>query len=56
MLNVILAGDHLHGKKLFAWVSLVMSWMASFVLSFSHDISWMRSGTLLSQPTLEIMG
>ena len=32
MLNV--AGDHLYGKKLFTWLSLVMSLMVSFVLSF----------------------
>ena len=30
-----LAGDHLYGKLLFTWLSLVMSIMVSFVLSFS---------------------
>ena len=34
MLNVTLAGDQLYGKYLFIWLSLVMSLMASFVLSF----------------------
>ena len=28
--NVKLAGDHLYGNKLFTWLSLVMSLMASF--------------------------
>ena len=30
----ILAGGHLYGKQLFTWLSLVVSLMASFVLSF----------------------
>ena len=30
MLNVRLAGDHLYGKLLFTWLSLVMSMMVSF--------------------------
>ena len=30
MLNVRLAGDHLYGKYLFTWLTLVMSFMASF--------------------------
>ena len=34
MFNVRLAGGHLYGKQLFTWLSLVMSFMASFVLSF----------------------
>ena len=34
MLNVRQAGDHLYGKKLFRWLSLVMSLMVFFVLSF----------------------
>ena len=34
MFNVRLAGGHLHGKQLFTWLSLVVSFMASFVLSF----------------------
>ena len=34
MFNVRLAGGHLYGKHLFTWLSLVVSFMASFVLSF----------------------
>ena len=34
MFNVRLAGGHLYGKLLFTWLSLVVSLMASFVLSF----------------------
>ena len=34
MFSVRLAGGHLYGKQLFTWLSLVVSWMASFVLSF----------------------
>ena len=34
MFNVRLAGDHLYGKQLFTWLSLVVSFMMSFVLSF----------------------
>ena len=34
MLNVRLAGDHLYGKLLFTWLSLVMSWWRLFMLSF----------------------
>ena len=34
MFNVKLAGGHLFGKQLFIWLSLVVSLMASFVLSF----------------------
>ena len=34
MVNVSLAGGHLYGKQLFTWLSLVVSLMASFVLSF----------------------
>ena len=50
MLNVRLAGDHLYGKWLFTWLSLVMSLMASFcAVLFPHEMSWMRSGTELSQ-------
>ena len=30
MLNVRLAADHLYGKLLFNWLSLVMSMMVSF--------------------------
>ena len=35
MFIVRLAGGHLNGKQLFTWLSLVVSLMASFVLSFS---------------------
>ena len=66
MFNVRLAGDHLYGKWLFTWLSLVMSITVSyillylavtddvftvsyFVLSFSHEMSLMRSGFELSQ-------
>ena len=40
MVNVRLAGDHLYGKWLFTWVSLLMSLMVSyFVLAFlSRDV------------------
>ena len=34
MLNVRLAGGHLYGKQLLTWLSLVVSLMAFFVLSF----------------------
>ena len=34
MFNVRLAGGHLYGKELFTWLSLVVSLMASFVLTF----------------------
>ena len=34
MFNVRLAGGHLYEKQLFTWLSLVVSFMASFVLSF----------------------
>ena len=34
MFNVRLAGGHLYGKQLCSWLSLVVSLMASFVLSF----------------------
>ena len=34
MFNVGLAGGHLYGKQLFTWLSLMVSLMASFVLSF----------------------
>ena len=50
MLNVTLAGDHLYGKQLFTWLSLLMSLMASFCdVLFPHEMSWIRSGTLLNQ-------
>ena len=34
MFNVRLAVGHLHGKQLFTWLTLVVSLIASFVLSF----------------------
>ena len=34
MFYVRLAGGHLYGKQLFTWLSLMVSLMASFVLSF----------------------
>ena len=34
MFNVRLAGGHLYGKQLFTWLSLVVSFMASCMLSF----------------------
>ena len=34
MFTVRLASGHLYGKQLFTWLSLVVSLMASFVLSF----------------------
>ena len=34
MFNVRLAGGHLYGKQLFIWLSLVVPFMAFFVLSF----------------------
>ena len=34
MFNVSLAGGHLYGKQLFTWLSLLVSLMASFVLTF----------------------
>ena len=39
MLNVRLACDHLYGKLLFTWLSLVMSLMVYFVLFlFQRDV------------------
>ena len=52
MFNVRLADDHLYGKWLFTWLSLLMSLMVSyFVLSFfPRDVlDWVRSGIELSQ-------
>ena len=49
MFKARLAGDHLYGKWLIIWLSLVMFLIVSyFVLSVSHDLSWMRSGAELS--------
>ena len=50
VINVMLASDHVHRKLKFTWLSLVMSLVVSyFVLTFSHDMSWIRSGTELGQ-------
>ena len=39
ILNVRLAGDHLYGKLLFTWLSLVMSMMESFcAVLFPRDV------------------
>ena len=39
MLNVRQAGDHLYGKLLFTWLSLVNSFMASFcAVLFPRDV------------------
>ena len=39
MLNVRLAGDHMYGKSLFTWLSVVMSLLILFVLSlFPRDV------------------
>ena len=39
MFNVRLAGGHLYEKQLFTWLSFVVSFMASFVLSlFPLDV------------------
>ena len=39
MLNVRLAGDHVYGKLLFTWLSLVLFLMVSFVLFlFPRDV------------------
>ena len=50
MFNVWLSGDYLYGKWLFAWLSLMMSLMVSYLCCpFSHEMSLVRSGTELSQ-------
>ena len=61
MFYVSLAGDHLYWKRVFNWLSLLMSFILSyFCCHFFHEMSWMRSGTELSQflrvflPTLVI--
>ena len=43
MLNVTLASDHLYGKLLSIWLSLVMSLMAS-LRAVLFPMSWIRSG------------
>ena len=62
MFNVRLAGDDMYGKWLFTWLSLVISLTVSYFVHsfFSHEMSWMRSGTELTQflriflPTLDV--
>ena len=50
MLNVRLAGDHLYGKWLFSWLSLVMSLIMSYLCyPFSQEMYWIRYGTEVSQ-------
>ena len=53
LFSVRLACDHLYGKLLFTWLSMVTSLVVScFVLSlfpFSQVISWRRSGTELKE-------
>ena len=50
MFNFRLADEHLYGKWLFTWLSLVMSLMVSyFVLSFSNEMSLMGSWTEMSR-------
>ena len=45
-----LSGDHLYGKSLLNLLSLLTSLMVSFSRClFSHEMSWMRSWTELSQ-------
>ena len=49
MCNVWLAFDHLYGKWLFAWLSLVVSMMVFFcAVLFPHEMHWMRSGIEMS--------
>ena len=43
MLNVRLAGDHLYGKSLF------FDGVLFCAVLFSHEMSWLRSGTELGQ-------
>ena len=52
MLKIRIAGEHLYWKWLFTLLLLVMSLMVpDFVLCrpFSHEMSWIRPGTELSQ-------
>ena len=53
MFNVRLAGDHLYGKRLFIRLSLVMTLMVYYSVFFSHEMSWMRSGTEYSHSLSE---
>ena len=50
MFNGRRSGDHLYGKWLFTWLSLVMSSIVLILCcSFSREMSWMRSGAESSQ-------
>ena len=50
MLHVRLASDYLFGKLLFSLLSLVISLIVYLLYCpVSHEMSWMRSGTELSQ-------
>ena len=51
MFNVRLAGYHLYGKWLFTCLLQVMSFDSVLFCAFlfSHEMSWMKSGTELSQ-------
>ena len=49
LLNVRLAGDHLCVKLEFTWQSLGVFHGVFLCRPFSHEMSWMRSWTKLSQ-------
>ena len=45
-----IASEHLYVKLLFTWLSLQVSMIVSFcAVPFSHEMSWIRSLTYLSQ-------
>ena len=54
MLNVRLAGGHLYGEQLFAWLSLVVSLIAYFcaVLFMPRHKKW--RGIMLYPPTFRV--
>ena len=52
MFNVRLTGDHLYGKLLFTWLSLVTSLMSVLCCPFTNEMSWMISGTELPRAAL----
>ena len=49
MLNVRLAGNHVYGKLLLIWLSLVLFDIFFLCCPFSHEVSCMRSGTEFGQ-------
>ena len=50
MFNVRLACDRLYGREMAVHLAVVGDgFVFYFVLSFSHNMSWMRSGTELNQ-------